>query len=69
MQRQDSVVPQHRQLPAQPSNHGQTKFYNSDATILVIVSSESGTADGVAKTRSVAYERYQPAFLKKQLPV
>jgi hypothetical protein len=49
------------------SNHGLTIFYNSDGTILVLVSSESGTADGVAKTKSVAYERYQPGISEKTI--
>jgi hypothetical protein len=49
------------------SNHGQTIFYKPDGTILVIVSSESGTTDGVAKTKSVAYESYQPGLSEKTI--
>lgn len=49
------------------SNHGLTIYYNSDGTILVIVSSASRTADGVAKTNSVAYERYQPGLSEKTI--
>ncbi len=49
------------------SNHGLTVFYNADGTIVVIVRAESGTADGVAKTSSVAYERYQPGISEKTI--
>lgn len=43
-------------------NHSQTIFYNSDRTLLVILTSESSATGGAAKARSVAYERYQPGI-------
>ncbi len=49
------------------SNHSRTIFYKPDGTIVVIVSSQSGTADGVAKVSSVAYERYQPGISEKTI--
>jgi hypothetical protein len=55
------------------ADHVQTVFYNSDRTLLVIVTSQSGTADGVvartvAYERSVAYERYLPVAYERYLP-
>jgi len=54
------------------ADHVQTVFYNSDRTLLVIVTSQSGTADGVvartvAYERSVAYERYLPGVSEKTI--
>ena len=49
------------------SNNAQTVFYNSDGTMLVIVSSELGAADGATNTRSVAYERYEPGLSEKTI--
>jgi hypothetical protein len=49
------------------ANHAQTFFYNSDGTILVIVTSEKGAADGVALARAAAYERYQPGISEKTI--
>lgn len=49
------------------SDNAQTIFYSSDGTLLVIVSSEADAKDGIAKTRSVAYERYQPGLSEKTI--
>jgi hypothetical protein len=49
------------------SNHSQTIFYKPDGTIMVIVDSESHTADGVTKLNSAAYERYQPGISEKTI--
>jgi hypothetical protein len=49
------------------SNHSQTIFYNSGGTIVVLVDSESHTADGVTKLDSAAYERYQPGISEKTI--
>jgi hypothetical protein len=49
----------------QASDHSQTAFYNSDRTIVVIVTSEPHPKDGVEKTSSVSYERYQPGLSEK----
>jgi hypothetical protein len=43
------------------SDHAQTVFYNSDRTLLVIVTARSGTD----AARTVAYERYQPGLPEK----
>ncbi|MGA7633957.1 MAG: hypothetical protein WCB11_24595 [Terriglobales bacterium] len=51
------------------SNHGLTIYYNSDGTILVIVSSASRTADGVAKTIALPTNAISPAFPNKRLQV
>jgi hypothetical protein len=49
------------------SDHSRTIFYKPDGTMLVIVDSESGTADGVAKVSRAAYERYQPGLSEKTI--
>jgi hypothetical protein len=49
------------------SGNAQTVFYNSDGALLVIVSSEADAKDGVTKTRSVTYERYQPGLSDKTI--
>lgn len=48
-------------------NRSETIFYNTDGTILIIVDSESHTADGVAKVSRAAYERYQPGLSEKTI--
>lgn len=47
------------------SNHLQTIFYNSDRSLLVILTSESSARGGAAMARGVAYERYQPGISEK----
>ena len=49
------------------SDHSRNIFYKPDGTVLVIVDSESGTADGVAKVSRAAYERYQPGISEKTI--
>ncbi len=49
------------------SDHSKTIFYKPDGTIVVIVDSNSHTADGVAKVGNVAYERYQPGISEKTI--
>ncbi len=49
------------------SNHSRAIFYKPDGTIVVIVSSQSDTADGIAKVSSTAYERYQPGISEKTI--
>jgi hypothetical protein len=44
-----------------------TIFSNADGTIVVILIAESKTADGIARTSSVAYERYQPGISEKTI--
>jgi hypothetical protein len=49
------------------SKTSQTAFYNSDGSIVIFVTSESGPQDENAKTHSVAYERYQPGLSEKTI--
>lgn len=49
------------------SKASQAVFYNSDATILVIVTSESSPHNASDKTHGVAYERYQPGISEKTI--
>ena len=51
----------------EPGDHSRTIFCNPDGTTLVIVTSETGTADGIAKVSSAAYERYQPGLSEKTI--
>ncbi len=47
------------------SRRSQTAFYNSDRTILIIVTGESGAPGENTNAYSVAYERYQPGLPEK----
>ncbi len=49
------------------SNHSRTIFYKPDGTILVILTSQAGTADGITNAGSVTYERYQPGISEKTI--
>ena len=49
------------------TNNAQTVFYNSDGTLLVIVSSQTDAKDSVAKVLNVAYQRYQPGLSEKTI--
>jgi hypothetical protein len=53
-------------IKVEGADHVQTVFYNSDRTFLVILTSQSGTADGVV-ARTVAYQRYQPGLSEKTI--
>src|SRR6185437_13098373 len=47
------------------SRRSQTAFYNSDRTILIIVTGNPGAAGEDTYAYSVAYERYQPGISEK----
>ncbi len=47
------------------SSRSQTAFYNSDRTILIIVTGNPGAAGTDTDAYSVAYERYQPGLSEK----
>jgi hypothetical protein len=49
------------------SKRSQTVFYNSDRTILVIVTGVNGTPGENTNAYSVAYERYQPGLSEKTI--
>jgi hypothetical protein len=42
-------------------------FYNSDGTIVIIVTGEAGAAGENTAAHSVAYERYQPGISEKTI--
>lgn len=48
------------------SGRSQTVFYNSDRTILIILTGEEGTGENT-NAYSVAYERYQPGLSEKAI--
>ena len=47
------------------SRRSQTAFYNSDRTILIIVTGNPGAAGEDTDAYSVAYERYEPGLSEK----
>ncbi len=47
------------------SSRSQTAFYNSDRTILIIVTGNPGAAGADTEAYSAAYERYQPGLSEK----
>jgi hypothetical protein len=49
------------------SKRSQTAFYNSDGTIVVIVTGDSGAQGENTDAYSVAYERYQPGISEKTI--
>ena len=49
------------------SQRSQTAFYNSDGTIVVIVTGDSGAQGENTEVYSVAYERYQPGLSEKTI--
>jgi hypothetical protein len=49
------------------SERSQTAFYNSDRTIVIFVTGDSGAKDENTKAYSVAYERYQPGISEKTI--
>jgi len=49
------------------SQRSQTAFYNSDGTIVVIVTGDSGAQGENVNAYSVAYERYQPGISEKTI--
>jgi hypothetical protein len=49
------------------SRTSQTAFYNSDRTIVVIVTGNPGAAGEDTDAYSVAYERYQPGLSEKTI--
>lgn len=49
------------------SDHGMTIYSNADGTIVVIVIAQLKTSDGIARTSSVSYERYQPGISEKTI--
>ena len=49
------------------SRRSQTAFYNSDGTIVVIVTGDSGAQDENTDAYAVAYERYQPGISEKTI--
>jgi len=49
------------------SQRSQTVFYNSDGTILVFVTGQSGAAGENTNAFSVAYERFQPGLSEKTI--
>lgn len=52
-------------LSGYESRRSQTAFYNSDRTILIIVTGNPGAAGEDTDAYSVAYERYQPGLSEK----
>lgn len=49
------------------SRRSQTAFYNSDRTIVIIVTGNPGAAGEDTDAYSVAYERYQPGISEKTI--
>jgi hypothetical protein len=49
------------------SQRPQTAFYNSDGTIVVIVTGDRGAQGENANAYAVAYERYQPGISEKTI--
>jgi hypothetical protein len=49
------------------SERSQAAFYNSDGTIVIFVTGDSGAQGENTKAYSVAYERYQPGISEKTI--
>lgn len=49
------------------SHRSQTAFYNSDRTVLIIVTGDNGAQGENTSAYSVAYERYQPGLSEKTI--
>ena len=49
------------------SQHSQTAFYNSDGTIVIIVTGDRGAQGENTNAYAVAYERYQPGLSEKTI--
>jgi hypothetical protein len=49
------------------SGRSQTAFYNSDGTIVIFVTGDSGAKGENTNAYSVAYERYQPGISEKTI--
>jgi hypothetical protein len=49
------------------SGRSQTAFYNSDGTIVIFVTGDSGAKGENTNAHSVAYERYQPGISEKTI--
>ncbi len=56
-----------RKVSGYESQRSQTAFYNSDGTIVVIVTGDSGAQGENTNAYAVAYERYQPGISEKTI--
>jgi hypothetical protein len=60
-------LPGFKKVQGSQSKTTQTALYNSDGTVVVILTSEFGPQDENTKTHGVAYERYQPGLSEKTI--
>ena len=60
-----SHLPGFKKVEGYESGRSQTAFYNSDRTILIIVTGNKGAPGENTDAYSVAYERYQPGISEK----
>ena len=56
-----------RKVSGYESQRSQTAFYNSDGTIVVIVTGDKGAQGENTNAYAVAYERYQPGISEKTI--
>ncbi|MGH9502994.1 MAG: hypothetical protein ACRD20_09090 [Terriglobales bacterium] len=56
-----------QKAPGYESKRSQTAFFNSDRTILVIITGDIGVQGQDVDAYSVAYERYQPGIAMKTI--
>lgn len=62
-----SHLPGFKKVGGYESQRSQTAFYNSDGTIVVIVTGDSGAQGENTNAYAVAYERYQPGISEKTI--
>jgi hypothetical protein len=63
----ESRLPGFKKAQGYESKRSQTAFFNSDRTILVIITGDVGAQGQDADAYSVAYERYQPGIPMKAI--
>ncbi len=62
-----SHLPGFKKVGGYESKRSQTAFYNSDRTIVIIVTGDPGAEGENVGAYSVAYERYQPGLSEKTI--
>lgn len=62
-----SHLPGFKKVSGYESQRSQTAFYNSDGTIVIFVTGDSGAQGENTDAYSVAYERYQPGISEKTI--
>jgi hypothetical protein len=60
-------LPSFKKAQGYDSSRSQTAFYNSDGTIVIFVTGDSGALGENTNAYSVAYERFQPGLSEKTI--